>query len=133
MAEKKNGKSLNIGIIIVAIIVVIAVVFGIVKLVGNNSNWKESKSQQDIIIKDSDSKEVKIEKLQKKIELLNKDIDKVQEKIDPELKKINSLYEEYVAEMNKYQTGVPATEEDMKQAEENMQDYLNSQNNQENQ
>lgn len=133
MAQKTNGKSLNVGIIIIVIIVVIAVGFGIFKLANNNSNWKEAKKYQDIEIKDSDSKEVKVEKLQKKIELINQNIDKVQEKIDPELKKLNSLYEEYVGEMNKYQTGVPASEEDMKQAEENMQDYLNSQNSQKNQ
>lgn len=134
MAEKTNGKSLNIGIIIIAIIVVVAVGFGIFKLANNNnSNWKEAKSQQDIVINDSDSKEIKVEKLQKKIELINQDIEKVQEKIDPELKNLNSLYEEYVGEMNKYQTGVPASEEDMNQAQENMQDYENSQNSQNNQ
>lgn len=109
MAEKMDKKSLTIVIIaIVAIIVVLIVGFSVFKIAKSNS-WKDAKSAEDIVISDKDSNEVKIEKLQKKIELLNGDIEKIQLELNPELEKLNTLYEEYVSTMNELQPA--ATEE----------------------
>ena len=111
MAEKTNGKSLNYIIIVVGIIAVLLVGFIIFKVVKNNNSWREAKNEESIVIKDKDSKEVKIEKLQKKIELINEDIEDIQVKINPELDKMNQLYEEYVGVMNEFQPVAPAVDE----------------------
>lgn len=110
MAEKLKGKPLYIIIAVVAAIVVLIISFAIVKKVQNNS-WKKATSAEAIVISDKDSNEVKAEKLQKKIELINADIEKIQVKLNPELEKLNSLYEEYVNVMNENQTVAPAVEE----------------------
>ena len=104
MAEKK--KSLNIGVIIIAVIIVLAVGFGVYKILQGN-NVIGAKKSADIVISESDSKETKIQKLQKKLELVNKEIEKVEADTAPELEKINKLYEEYVGVMNEFQTTVP--------------------------
>lgn len=104
MAEK--NKKANIGIIIIAVIIVIAVGFGIYKMLQGN-NIAGAKKSADIVISESDSKEVKIQKLQKKLELVNKEIEKVEAESAPELEKINKLYEEYVGVMNEFQTSIP--------------------------
>jgi flagellar basal body-associated protein FliL len=115
--KKENEKGLPIVAIVIAIIVIVAVIFGIVKLVGNSETTEDgtpvnqyaakAKKADDIKINDSDSNEVKIEKIQGKLELVNKEIDEKQKKLDVEYEKINSLYEEYVSIMNEYQTGSP--------------------------
>ena len=121
MAEKLNSKSLKIILIAVAVIVILIIGFAVIKMVKNNNSWKEAKNADDIVIKDNDSNEVKAEKLQKKIELINADIEEIQLKLNPELEKLNKLYEEYVAAMNENQ-GVVVTDEtpqeDEEQAEE---------------
>lgn len=101
MAEKT--KSINIGIIVIAIIVVLAIGFGIYKVV-EKSSIKNAKSSSDIVINDRDSDQLKKEKINKKIELINKEIEKIQADTQPELEKINKLYEEYVSAMNESQT-----------------------------
>ena len=80
MAEKKikkenkeKKKSINLVVVIIAIIVIILIVLGIVKIVQNN-DWKNATESDQIEIKESDSDQVKVEKMQKKIELLNQDI-----------------------------------------------------------
>lgn len=121
MAEKLNSKSLKIILIAVAVIVILIIGFAVIKMVKNNNSWKEAKNADDIVIKDNDSNEVKAEKLQKKIELINADIEEIQLKLNPELEKLNKLYEEYVAAMNENQGAVVTDEtpqEDEEQAEE---------------
>ena len=103
MAEKNKKKSINLIVIIIAIVVIALIVFGIVKVVQNN-NWKNATEVDQIEIKESDSDQIKVEKMQKKIELLNKDIGTLQEKLNQELEKMNGLYVQYVDEINKYQT-----------------------------
>lgn len=105
----KKAKIKSISIIVVILIIVIVTGFAIYKVLQNN-NWKNASEVEDIIIKDSDSDDVKIQKIQTKIELINKDINGIQEKLNIELQKMNDLYEEYVEEMNQYQTGVPSEE-----------------------
>ena len=75
MAEKLKGKSLYI-IIAVAVVIVLIIGFAVVKKVQSNS-WRKATSAEAIVINDKDSNEVKAEKLQKKIELLNADIEKI--------------------------------------------------------
>ncbi|MBR3002071.1 MAG: hypothetical protein IKF38_00645, partial [Clostridia bacterium] len=94
----------------VAVIVILIIGFAVIKMVKNNNSWKEAKNADDIVIKDNDSNEVKAEKLQKKIELINADIEEIQLKLNPELEKLNELYEEYVTAMNENQ-GVVVTDE----------------------
>ena len=108
VSVKERGKSDSIIAIIVGIVVIVAVIFGIYKLV-NNDGWKDATTVEEVVIKESDSDDVKVEKLQKKIQLLTTDIDKIQSEVNTKLEEMNNLYEEYVAEMNKYQTGAPAT------------------------
>lgn len=69
--------------------------------ISSNPYVAKAKKADDIQIKDSDSKEVKIVKIQGKIELLNKEIDQKQEKMDIELEKVNKLYEEYTIVMSR--------------------------------
>lgn len=101
MAEKT--KSVNIGIIILAIIVIVVAGFGIYKFV-QKRNIENAKSSKDIVIHDNDSDKLKIEKINKKIELINKEIEDIQASTEPELEKLNKLYEEYVTVMNEPQT-----------------------------
>ncbi len=111
MAEKLKGKTLYIIIIAVAAVLVL-IIGGIIinKVVGKNS-WKKATSADSIVVNEKDSTEVKTEKIQKKIELINQDIEKIQVRLNPELEKLNKLYEEYVGVMNEYQTGTPAEEQ----------------------
>ena len=95
MEEKTNVKSI---FYVVAIVVVIAILAGAYFLIKNNTG--SVKDVDKIVIKENESDEEKIAKLQKKIELLNERINKIQEEINPELEKINDLYEEYVNAMN---------------------------------
>ena len=109
MAEKLKGKTLYIVIIAVAVILVLIIGGIIIKKVSANS-WKKATSADSIVINEKDSTEVKTEKIQKKIELINQDIEKIQLKLNPELEKLNKLYEDYVGVMNEYQTGTPTEE-----------------------
>ncbi len=124
MAEKKQkakAKRKQQGVPVIAIVLVIVVIVAIVAIVIHNKNKEpdiasdgtqvnqyaaNAKNADDIKIKDSDSNEVKIEKIQGKLELLNKEIDEKQSEIDTETQKLNKLYEEYVSIMNESQTGV---------------------------
>lgn len=109
-SDKQQGKQINLAVIIIAIVVIVIAGFVIYKVVGADNSWKQATKVEDIVIKDSDSDSVKVEKMQAKIELLNKDINKIQEDLNVELEKMNGLYEEYVSTMNEYQSGVPVTE-----------------------
>ena len=88
---------------VIAIVLVIVVIVAIIAVVVYNKNKKpatgedgtpinqyaaNAKSADDIKIKDSDSKDVKVEKIQGKLELLNKEIDEKQSQIDEETGKI---------------------------------------------
>lgn len=97
MVEKKQAKKMNVAIIVIAILVVIAMAFGIYKIAFSNP-------ADSIVISDKDSDTQKIEKMQNKIELLNQKISKLQEKMDPELEKLNRLYEEYTSIISQFQT-----------------------------
>ncbi len=143
MAEKKTNKK---GIPVVAIILVVVVIVAVVGILVNKAGSKDvaengqttnqyaakAKNADDIKIKDSDSVEVKREKIEGKIELINKEIDKKQAAIDEETKKVSAMYEEYVKIQDANNPGVPATKADKKQAEKNMKEYLKSQENKEN-
>lgn len=94
----KKNKSIIV-IIVIAIIAVLLIGYGVSKLIANH-NIETAKSSKDIVVKDSDSKELKIKKIEKKIELINQEIDAVQSATKPELEKLNKLYEEYVSTMN---------------------------------
>lgn len=98
MEEKRRGKFI---IIIVIVILIIAIGLGVFFYFNNkkNNEWREAKSVEEIVINDKDSKKVKIEKIQKKIELLNAQIDQIQLRLNPELEKLNSFYEDYVQEV----------------------------------
>lgn len=109
MAEKLKGKTLYIVIIAVAVILVLIIGGIIIKKVSANS-WKKATSAEAIVINEKDSTEVKTEKLQKKIELINQEIEEIQLRLNPELEKLNKLYEDYVGVMNEYQTGSPVEE-----------------------
>jgi len=100
-------------LLIIGIIIIIVIMVG-VRMSQNTKKQEDirdetstnpyvakAKKADDIQIKDSDSKEVKIEKIQGKIELLNKEIDEKQEKIAIELEKVNKLYEEYIIVMSR--------------------------------
>ena len=118
MAEKEKKKKKGVPVFpIMVAIVVIAVVCVIVYNVINNGKQEvgedgtivnqyaaNAKSSDDIKIKDSDSSEVKIEKIQGKLELLNKEIDGKQAEIDLGTSELNKLYEEYISVMNESQT-----------------------------
>lgn len=124
MAEKQKkakAKKSKQGVPVIAIVLVIVVIVAIIAIVVYNKNKKpdiaddgtqvnqyaaSAESSDDIKIKDSDSDEVKIEKIQGKLELLNKEIDEKQSEVDTETQKLNKLYENYVAIMNESQTGV---------------------------
>lgn len=114
MSEKTNGKSISFVAVIIVIIILLLAVFGIYNLVISN-NWKYAKKAEDIVINDNDSDDVKLKKIQSKIELLNEDIEKIQEELNTELNKMNTLYEEYVSVMNEYQIGAPVTDETTKE------------------
>lgn len=111
MAEKLKGKTLYIVIIAVAVVLVLIIGGIIIKNVASKNNWKNATSADAIVINEKDSTEVKTEKLQKKIELINEEIDNIQLKLNPELEKLNDLYEEYVNVMNGNQTVTETVEE----------------------
>ena len=118
MAEKKQKSKKSVPVLpIIIAVVVIAVICIIVYNVINNGKQEvgedgtlvnqyaaNAKSADDIKIKDSDSNEVKIEKIQGKLELLNKEIEEKQAQMDSKNSEINTLYEEYVSVMNENQT-----------------------------
>ncbi len=121
MAEKKRKAKTKQGVPVIAILLVIVVIVAIVAVVIYNRNKNpevandgtqvnqyaaKAKNADDIKIKDSDSNEVKIEKIQGKLELLNKEIDQKQSDLNTETEKLNKLYEQYVSIMNESQTGV---------------------------
>ena len=124
MAEKKQKaktKRKQQGVPLIAIVLVIVVIVAVVAIVIYNRNKEpeiaadgtqvnqyaaKAKNADDMKINDIDSNEVKIEKIQGKLELLNKEIDEKQSEIDTETQKLNKLYEEYVSIMNESQTGV---------------------------
>ena len=100
--------------VIVAIVVIAVIVFAIIKVVNKepeiaedgtivNKYLANAKSADDIKIKEDDSKEVKVEKIQGKLELLNKEIDEKKTEIDTKSSELNKLYEEYVNIMNESQ------------------------------
>lgn len=110
MEKKKKGKTVNKKmVLILAIVVLLVVIFGITKFIASN-NWKNAKKVEDIEIKESDSKEIKIEKIQAKIRILNEQIGELEEKRKVESEKMNTLYEEQVEAMREYQIE-SATEE----------------------
>ena len=110
MAEKLKGKTLYIVIIAVAVILVLIIGGIVIKNVISKNSWRKATSADSIVVNEKDSTEVKTEKIQKKIELINQDIEKIQLKLNPELEKLNKLYEDYVGVMNEYQTGTPTEE-----------------------
>ena len=103
--SKQKKKPVKLIAIIVAIIVVIIAGVLIYRQFGENS-WKKATKAEEIIIQEKDSKDVKKQKIQAKIELINKDIGKIDEELNIELEKMNKLYEEYINVMNEYQSGV---------------------------
>lgn len=102
--EPKNKQRVSIVLIIVIITVVVLAGVGIYKLV-TRDDWHNAKTVDEIVINADDSDEVKLEKLQAKVDLINKDINSLQEKLNIELDTMNELYKEYVQVMNEYQTG----------------------------
>lgn len=117
MARKEEKKGVPVIVIILAIVIIALIAYVIYNNVANKQKVAEdgtlinqyaanAKSADDIKIKDSDSEEVKIEKIQGKLELLNKEIDEKQEEINKEREELNKLYEKYVSVMNQSQTGV---------------------------
>lgn len=109
MASKSEGKSLKIIIIAAIAVVVLILVIAMAIVIKNKNSWKDATDYKDITISEKDSDQVKSEKLQKKLELLNQEIEKMQLSLNPELEKMNSLYEEYVNVLN--ETQPVATEE----------------------
>ena len=110
--QQQNRKNIPIIAIVLIIVVIIAGIVIWRVATGGNENTESTnkyasraKDADDIKIKDNDSDEVKVEKLQGKIELLNKEIDEKQAELDKEYEEINKLYEEYVSVMNEYQEG----------------------------
>ena len=113
MAKREKKKGVPIVVIILAIVIVAIIIFGIISHFSKkevtedgtliNEYAQGAKDADDIKIKDSDSKEVKVEKLQGKIELINKEIDEKQAKIDEKNAELNKLYEDYVNIMNESQ------------------------------
>lgn len=110
--EKLKEKKLLLIVIAVGIIITLTIVGICIYQNGKNEEDIEeetstnpyvldAKKADDIKINDSDSKEVKIEKIQGKIEILNREIEKKQEKVDIELERVNKLYEEYVIVKNR--------------------------------
>lgn len=109
--EKKKG--VPIVVIILAVVIVGVIIYGIASHFSKkevtedgtlvNEYAQGAKDADDIKIKNSDSKEVKIEKLQGKIELINKEIEEKQAKIDEKTTELNKLYEDYVNIMNESQ------------------------------
>ena len=108
MAEKMNIKSFKIILIVAAIIVFLIIGFAVSK--NKKNGWQKSNEVDDIVINEKDSKEVKIQKIEKKIELLNDKLDEMQDKINIESEKANSLYTERVKLMNNPNGGVQPTE-----------------------
>jgi len=116
MAEQQISNKKQMPIMIIAIAVIVVLVVGIIiwKVSSGGSSEEnanvnkyaaKARSVEDIKINDNDSTEVKIQKLQGKIELLNKEINEKQEEINKESEKVNKMYEDKVSIMNKYQTG----------------------------
>ena len=109
--EKKKG--VPIVLIVLVLVIVALIIYGVVSHLSKekvtedgtlvNQYAQGAKDADDIKIKNSDSKEVKIEKLQGKIELINKEIDEKQAKIDEKNTELNKLYEDYVNIMNESQ------------------------------
>ena len=84
--QKSKQKRRPVIIVILAIVVIAVIVFAIIKVVNKEPEIAEdgtivnqyaanAKSADDIKIKDDDNKEVKVEKKQGKLKLLNKEID----------------------------------------------------------
>ena len=84
--QKNKQKRRPVIIVILAIVVIAVIVFAIIKVVNKepeiaedgtivNQYLANAKSADDIKIKEDDSKEVKVEKIQGKLKLLNKEID----------------------------------------------------------
>lgn len=103
-SKANQAKSINLVAVLIAIAVVIALGFGIGRVIQGNS-WKNASKAEDIQIKDSDSQEVKVEKIQAKIDLLRKDIEKLQGELKTETEKMQNLYQEYTTAMAEYQIG----------------------------
>ena len=109
--EKKKG--VPIVVIILAVVIVALIIYGLVSHFSKKERSEDgtlvneyaqgAKDADDIKIKDNDSKEVKIEKIQGKLELINKELDEKQAKIDAENGELNKLYEDYVNIMNESQ------------------------------
>ena len=118
MAEKTKAKAKSnkgIVIVIIAIIVIVAIGFGIYKLVGGatkeDNSWQEATNVEDIVINESDSEEVKVEKLQSKIDLLTTEITEVENQLNTELEKMNSLCQEYIAVMSANHMELPVVDD----------------------
>lgn len=78
--------------------------------VEQNPYAKKAKTADDIKINENDSKEVKIEKIQGKLELMNKEINEKQAVIETENEVLSKLYEQYTSVMNENVTEIPANE-----------------------
>ncbi|MBR3163116.1 MAG: hypothetical protein IKF17_03335 [Clostridia bacterium] len=99
-----SGKIKKIVIIVVAIIVVLSVAFIVYGKTRNNKEWQNATAASEIVINESDSKDIKIKKIEKKIELLNSEIQEYNNQIEPEVEELNKLYEEYKNKTEKYVT-----------------------------
>ena len=102
MAEKI--KPINISIAVIAIVITLALGFSIYRLIKKN-DISSAKSSKDIVISDKDSDELKIKKINKKIELIDEEIEKIQAETAPELEKLNQLYEDFISTMNEQSQG----------------------------
>jgi len=119
MAQKKKGIPLIA--IIIAIAVIITLALAIYKNIINapetqkqkaekteqqdqetiqNPYAKKAKTSQDIKIEESDTKEVKLEKTQGKLELMDQEIKQKQTQLQQENEKLNELYNQYAKQAN---------------------------------
>lgn len=127
MAKKKKG----IPVIYIVVIVAMIITLGLViyrnsqkeetipkgeainqgsQQVEQNPYAKKAKTAEDIKINEDDSDEVKVEKIQGKLELMNKEISKKQAVIEAENEVLSKLYEQYTTVMNETVTEIPASE-----------------------
>ena len=126
MAKEQGQGGFPVKIVVIAIIVVLLIAGVVIWMMTGkgttggtetgevNKYAQHARTAEDIKIKENDPQDVKVEKLQGKIEILTNQIDKKQEEITKESEAVSKLYDEYVSIMNQYQTGT--TEEVVEEA-----------------
>ena len=94
----KLTKKMFVYIAVIALIITFGIIFFITKSIQSPYNTGISKN---------DSKEVKIEKLQQRLNVLDTEIGEMQNQIDMKTEDLNNFYQEYYNISNNYKSDEP--------------------------